>query len=270
VRAEDRKVDIVGIDVVPDFFRRNTEFDFTLDAIDGRRLCGLDGGCDDLIRSGCEFLFFHQRANIRTEASCLDNVEHVKRGTSCVCEGNSFGHREFRTTAAVRRNQKLLARIGEWLGSGIDCDHGDVCGVDKALCNASQEKPLQSTPSVGWHHHQLDARLRTILDNRLVGVTVEYLRDHVDTAFCRALGCFVHDLCSVLLQSVTHIFLHAAKAVVAGVYDIEDVDRCLVFGGYLEGVLKDRFCWLAPVCGKEDLVVHRRCLRERMGTTGPR
>lgn len=91
---------------------------------------------------------------------------------------------------------------------------------------------------------------------------MDYLRDHGDAAFSGALGCFVHDFCSFLLQGGTHITLHSATADLAGVYDIEDVDRCLVFGGYLEGIVEGRICWLAPICGKEDVVVHMICLRE--------
>ncbi len=79
---------------------------------------------------------------------------------------------------------------------------------------------------------------------------MEYFRDHTDATFCSALGSFIYDLCSFLLQNVTHIVLYSGRAVLAGIYDIEDVDRCLVFGGYLESIVENSFCWLAPICGK--------------------
>lgn len=40
----------------------------------------------------------------------------MKRGTSGIGEGDSFGQRELRTTASVHRDQKLLARIGDLAG----------------------------------------------------------------------------------------------------------------------------------------------------------
>jgi hypothetical protein len=51
---------------------------------------------------------------------------------------------------------------------------------------------------------------------------VKYRQDYGGAAFCRALDCFVHHLCSVPLQNVTDIILYSIRGVLAGVYDIED------------------------------------------------